>query len=211
MPPPCEQELCTANPSEGTHVIGIMLDGLKKVAVHAHLLAHHSMCFRELNNQASREYFCVDFCPYATDQTVCFFVRWIYGRSLGPYNLNEGLRKLCRGEQYETLIRSLLFGEKIEATEFQRDIMRCITEDIDCVDLAVSVDIWIDIEVMAPSSRLRPFLVDMCCAKLRGNDADRVDVFLKDLPRSMLEDISQRMITGPCRPRMDMDFSKYLK
>ncbi|KAI0122266.1 hypothetical protein F4814DRAFT_457971 [Daldinia grandis] len=187
MPPPSEQELYTPNPSEGTSFVGIMLDGMKKAT----------------------KYFFGSYNIYATEQPVCFFVQWIYARSLGPYNLNEGLRELCRREQYETLLNSWLFGQEVEATEFQKDIMRCIAEEPGRVELAISVAIWIETEAL--SSRSRPFLADIWCAKLRSSDADCVNAFLKDVPRSMLEEVSQRMITGSCGPQKDMDLTKYLK
>ncbi|KAI0844979.1 hypothetical protein F5Y00DRAFT_266074 [Daldinia vernicosa] len=211
MPPPSEQELFTSDPSDGTDVVCIMLGGLKKVVVHTHLLASHSVYFRRVGNQVNPEYFYADHCPYATEQTISFFVQWIYGRTLGPSHLNEGLQKLCRRQQYETLMKSWVFGEKMGATEFQRDIMRCIAEDTRTVNLEISADIWIDMEVVAPSSKLRPFLAAMCCEKLHSSDANTVNMFLSAIPRSMLEEVTRCRISGPRRLQMDMELGRYLE
>ncbi|KAI1808603.1 hypothetical protein F4811DRAFT_548606 [Daldinia bambusicola] len=190
MPEPHKEQ----QPDESS-IVTITIPSGKKFTVHAHLLAQHSEYFRRALNSQFQEAKTLkfDLVEHATEKIVSNFVNWIYTVSSATFVERTWLEYYVFPEMdFKDLVHSWLFGEYLQAKEFQLSIVYFLAE-WGHRDLGSVADLW---DAVPPNSGIRRVMVELFCQGCVRDGEEKTSPQLENLPMTMLQEVSKRLVTG---------------
>ncbi|KAI8966357.1 hypothetical protein F5Y11DRAFT_190275 [Daldinia sp. FL1419] len=198
-----------ADPCDESFIVNITVPSGKEFSIHAHLLAKYSKYFqRALDSQFQEaKTLRFDLTEHATDETLSVFTNWVYAKSVSSGNILiiHSILKECPGF---ALIKCWLFGEYIQAREFQNDIIETLPEANTTSTDAVNA--W---DSIPADSKFRQLLVSLFCKQ--GRSLKKVHAELEFLPPTMLRDVSKYLATEISKQQVlrtsILDTKKYLE
>ncbi|KAF2972118.1 hypothetical protein GQX73_g1480 [Xylaria multiplex] len=196
MPPPFERMDKTPEPCISTETISLKSPSGKEFILLARPVAHLSKYFRTALNSTFREasnplFLLTEHC---NDEVLGAFTNWTYLRSSGiPYDVEDVsfLMDLSQGNQ----VIAWLFGDYIQAPEFQNDIMRRM---LLAASFCLSGSILQDLGPIIPEdSRLEKYIVDKFCCQMMQRPAaigGKIDFLTANLARKVSKKLSQVLL-----------------